>query len=86
LVSLANHHYTNFSITIITMGWHNRPIGGRSAEWTQLDSTAPLYQCGKKIKPVPFQIQNRAAVHLSVKSNTNYPDIHKNAYHDEENM
>jgi hypothetical protein len=22
-----------------TRGWHNRPIGGRSAEWTQLDST-----------------------------------------------
>jgi hypothetical protein len=24
---------TNFSIIIITRGWHNRPIGGRSAEW-----------------------------------------------------
>jgi hypothetical protein len=34
----ANHHSTNFSIIIITRGWHNRPIGGRSAEWTQLDS------------------------------------------------
>jgi hypothetical protein len=40
-VSPANHHSTNFSI-IITRGWHNRPIGGRSAEWTQLDST-PYY-------------------------------------------
>jgi hypothetical protein len=30
---------TNFSIVIITRGWHNRPISGRSAEWTQLDST-----------------------------------------------
>jgi hypothetical protein len=36
--SPANHS-TNFSIIIITWGWHNRPIGGRSAEWTQLDST-----------------------------------------------
>jgi hypothetical protein len=36
-VSPANHS-TNFSIIIITRVWHNRPIGGRSAEWTQLDS------------------------------------------------
>jgi hypothetical protein len=38
LVSLANHS-TNFSIIIITRGGHNRPISGRSAKWTQLDST-----------------------------------------------
>jgi hypothetical protein len=38
-VLLANHHSTNFSTIIITKGWHNRPIGGRSAEWTQLDFT-----------------------------------------------
>jgi hypothetical protein len=37
LVSPANHS-TDFSIIIITRGWHNRPIGGRSAEWI-LDST-----------------------------------------------
>jgi hypothetical protein len=37
-VSPANHS-TNISIIIITRGWHNRPIGGLSAEWTQLDST-----------------------------------------------
>jgi hypothetical protein len=37
-VSLANHHFTNFFIITITQGWHNRPIGGCSAEWTQLDS------------------------------------------------
>jgi hypothetical protein len=43
-VSLANHHFTNFSIIMITRGWNNRPISGRSAEWTQLDSTPPLYQ------------------------------------------
>jgi hypothetical protein len=29
-VSPANHHYTNFSIIIITRGCHNRPICGRS--------------------------------------------------------
>jgi hypothetical protein len=29
---------TNFSIIVITRGWHNRPIDGRSAEWTQLAS------------------------------------------------
>jgi hypothetical protein len=38
-VSPANNHSTNFSILIFTRGWHNRPIGGRSAEWIQLDST-----------------------------------------------
>jgi hypothetical protein len=37
-VSSANHS-TDVSIIIITRDWHNRPIGGRSAEWTQLDST-----------------------------------------------
>jgi hypothetical protein len=37
-VSPANHS-TNFSVVIITLGWHSRPIGDRSAEWTQLDST-----------------------------------------------
>jgi hypothetical protein len=37
-VSPAHHHSTNFSIIIITLGWHNRPNSGRSAEWTQLDS------------------------------------------------
>jgi hypothetical protein len=38
-VSPANHS-TDFFIIIITRGWHNRPISGRSAEWTQLDSTS----------------------------------------------
>jgi hypothetical protein len=38
----ANHHSTSFSIIIIIRGWHNRSIGGRSAQWTQLDST-PYY-------------------------------------------
>jgi hypothetical protein len=51
-VSPANHHSTNFSIIKITRGWHNRPIGGRSAEWTQLDSTpiVPKYYKWVKVK------------------------------------
>jgi hypothetical protein len=40
------NHSTNFSIIIITRGWHNRPIDGRSAECT-LDST-PHYTNLKK--------------------------------------
>jgi hypothetical protein len=47
--SPANHHSINFSVIIITRGWHNRPIGGRSAEWTQSDSTPPLYRFKKII-------------------------------------
>jgi hypothetical protein len=27
------------TMTVITRGWHTRPTGGRSAEWTQLDFT-----------------------------------------------
>jgi hypothetical protein len=46
-VSPANHS-TNFSIIIIIQGWHNWFIGGRSAEWTQLDST-PHYTSLKKM-------------------------------------
>jgi hypothetical protein len=40
-VSPANHS-TSFSSIIITRSWHNRPIGGRSAEWTQLNSTPTI--------------------------------------------
>jgi hypothetical protein len=40
-------HSTNFSIIIIIRGLHNRPIDGRSAEWTQLNST-PQYTKFKK--------------------------------------
>jgi hypothetical protein len=47
--SPANHS-TDFSIIIITRGWHNRPIGGRSAEWTQLDSTPHSTNLKKIIK------------------------------------
>jgi hypothetical protein len=52
-VSPVNHS-TNFSIIIITRGWHNRPIIGRSAEWTQLDSTPPLYQLKKLVYNIPI--------------------------------
>jgi hypothetical protein len=44
----ANHHPTNFSIIIFTRGWRNRPISGRSAEWTP-SLTVPI----KKNSPVP---------------------------------
>jgi hypothetical protein len=40
----------NFSIIIITWGWHNIPISGRSAEWTQLDSTPHTIPIKKIIK------------------------------------
>jgi hypothetical protein len=46
-VSLANDHFTKFPI-IIKWGWHNRPIGGRSAEWTQLDSVPHHTKLKKK--------------------------------------
>jgi hypothetical protein len=39
--SPANYS-TIFSIIIITRGWYNRPRGGRSAEWTQRDSTPTI--------------------------------------------
>jgi hypothetical protein len=38
-----------FSILIIIRGSYNRPIGGRRAKWTQLDSTPPLFQFKKKL-------------------------------------
>jgi hypothetical protein len=65
-VSPASYHSINFSI-IITRGWHNSPIGGRSAERTQLDSTAHYFNfnflgislmnsCQEKFDK--FQLQN----------------------------
>jgi hypothetical protein len=64
---------TNFSIIIIIWGWHNRPIGGRSAEWTQLDSTSPIipikkndfylwladYRKSFRLDVKPLEIQDR---------------------------
>jgi hypothetical protein len=41
-VSPTNHHSTNFSIIIITRGWHNKAIGSRSAERSQLTPTPTL--------------------------------------------
>jgi hypothetical protein len=60
-VSPANYS-TNFSIIIITQGWHNRPISGRSAEWTQLDSTptVPI----KKISRQLLTAANRVRAHV----------------------
>jgi hypothetical protein len=42
------NHSIKFSIIIITRSGHSRPIGGRSAEWTQLDSTPPTIPIKKK--------------------------------------
>jgi hypothetical protein len=39
-------------IIIFTRGWQNRPTDGRSAQWTQLDST-PHYTNLKKLHAVP---------------------------------
>jgi hypothetical protein len=55
-VSPTNHHSTNFSIIIITRDWHNRPIGGLSAEWIQLDST-PHYTNLKMFKNYSLYIK-----------------------------
>jgi hypothetical protein len=60
-VSRANHS-TNFSIIIITRGWHNRPIGGRSAEWTQLDS--PFHYTNLKNKKDVRIVRNHVAPDL----------------------
>jgi hypothetical protein len=46
-VSPANHYSTSFTIIIITRSWHNRPIGGRGDEWTQLDSIPPIIRIKK---------------------------------------
>jgi hypothetical protein len=51
LISPANHS-TNFSIIIITLGWHNRPIGDRSAEWTQMDSTPTISVKKKSLREI----------------------------------
>jgi hypothetical protein len=47
-VSLANLHFTNFSIMIITRGWYNRPFSGRRAEWTHLGLQPPHANLKKK--------------------------------------
>jgi hypothetical protein len=52
-VSLATHHSTNFSIIIINRCWYNAPIGGRSSEWNQLDSTHH-YTNLTTIKKLPY--------------------------------
>jgi hypothetical protein len=44
-VSPANHS-TDFSIIIITWGWHSRPFSGRSVEWTLIPP--PTIQIKKK--------------------------------------
>jgi hypothetical protein len=44
-VSPANHS-TDLSIIIITRGWHNRPLSGRSVEWTLIPPpTMQIFVC-----------------------------------------
>jgi hypothetical protein len=49
-VSLANHS-TDFSIIIITRGWHNRQLSGRSVEWTLIPPPTMQIKKNKKIYP-----------------------------------
>jgi hypothetical protein len=48
---------------IITRGWHNRPSGGRSAEWTQLDSTTTsllaVYRQSVYLGAMPLEVHDR---------------------------
>jgi hypothetical protein len=67
-VSPANHS-TNFSI-IITRGWDNRPIGGRKAEWTQLD-----HACGTAQTRRSHQLHGTAAPELEARSEAASPPI-----------
>jgi hypothetical protein len=69
-VSPANHS-TNFSIIIITRDWHNRPIIGRSAEWTQLD-LAP---------PPPYQLEKHSSLKIiQISSSWSLADISQEFY------
>jgi hypothetical protein len=72
-VSTANHS-TDFSIIIITRGWHNRPLRGRSVEWTLIPP--PLCKLKKKHiekKWLP-QCQNAWAINISL-YNSQYPSF-----------
>jgi hypothetical protein len=44
------------SISPSSRGWHNRPLSGRSADWTQLDSTPPLYQLKKLLDFIQYLV------------------------------
>jgi hypothetical protein len=53
----ANHHSTTkFSILIFTRGTYNRAIGGRSAEWSQLDSNLDYSKLNKKLNKYFFKL------------------------------
>jgi hypothetical protein len=74
-VSPANHS-TIFAIIIIIRGWHNSPVGGCSAEWTQLDST-PHY-----IKIVKVTVKNVRSVSRSIicRQPQGFQDIQNTVY------
>jgi hypothetical protein len=48
---------TNFSIIIITRGWNNRPLSGRSVKWTLFPP--PTMQIKKKLKHTWFSLTVR---------------------------
>jgi hypothetical protein len=50
------HQFTNFSIVIITRGWHSRFIGGRSAEWTPPPTIPIKTKCLTKLNCRGFVI------------------------------
>jgi hypothetical protein len=66
-----------FYIIITTRGWDNRPLGGRSVEWTQLDPP-PLYQLKKEkislwmlaMKLSTFQFGNNSDILIILRQQT----------------
>jgi hypothetical protein len=86
-VSPCQSHFTNFSTIIITREWHNRPICGRSAERTQLNSspTIPIYfLINKQIKAYRYHdtaVQQRFPAPETSNHRKSYPWISKTALH-----
>jgi hypothetical protein len=54
------NHSTDFSIIIITRGLHNRPLSGRSVEWTLVPP--PTMQIKKKVMNFLFSTSSRPAL------------------------
>jgi hypothetical protein len=58
---------------IITRGWHNRPIGGRSTDWTQLDFTPPIPIKKKSCVTCPETLDRDQIPSLSSSNGFGYP-------------
>jgi hypothetical protein len=61
VVAPANHS-TDFSIVIITRGWHNSPLSGWSVEWTLIPP--PTMQIKKKMCQHSFLFALVATLHV----------------------